>query len=142
MIVIRRATVEEVVPLRMIVLRPGLPEEASRWSGDLEEATAHFAAWDDGRLVGIATVMQRPWPGDGEGPAWQLRGMAVDPALRGTGVGRRLLDAVRDHVAAPVWCNARVTALGFYEREGWLAIGDVFEIAGAGPHVRMTVPAR
>lgn len=137
MVRVRVASVDEVVPLRMTVLRAGMPESASRWTGDLEADTTHFVATDGERIVGIASVMRRPWPGFGDGPGWQLRGMAVDPALRGTGVGRLVLDAVCAHVAAPVWCNARVTALGFYEREGWRPIGDVFEIPEAGPHVRM-----
>ena len=102
--------------------------------------TTHFAATVNDEIIGIASVMRRPWPGPGDGPAWQLRGMAVDPARRGSGVGRLLLDALRAHVGAPLWCNARLTAHGFYEREGWRPIGDAFEIPDAGPHVHMVRP--
>lgn len=140
MIRVRIATVDEVVPLRMTVLRAGMPEAASRWTGDLENTTAHFAALDNERIVGIASVMRRPWPGPGEGPGWQLRGMAVDPSVRGTGVGRLLLDAVCAHINAPLWCNARVSAQGFYERAGWIPVGGVFEIPEAGPHLWMLRP--
>ena len=40
-----------------------------------------------------------------------------------------------------VWCNARLSAAGFYERVGFGRVGGVFEIAGIGPHAVMTIAA-
>ena len=37
-----------------------------------------------------------------------------------------------------LWCNARVVALGFYERLGFVAEGPEFEIVPIGPHFVMT----
>jgi predicted GNAT family N-acyltransferase len=37
----------------------------------------------------------------------------------------------------PIWCNARVSAMGFYRKAGWTVESEEFEIEGVGPHVRM-----
>jgi hypothetical protein len=36
-----------------------------------------------------------------------------------------------------LWCNARLPAVGFYEKQGWITISDTFEIPTAGPHRKM-----
>ena len=49
--------------------------------------------------------------------------MATAPELQGQGVGTRVLRTAVDLVASAggtlIWCNARVSALGFYERAGF-----------------------
>ena len=76
--------------------------------------------------------------------AWQLRGMAVDVDLQGMGLGGRLLNYAMDD-ARPVgysmvmWCNARITAVGFYEKYGWKVCSDVFDVPLVGPHFKMKV---
>jgi predicted GNAT family N-acyltransferase len=73
--------------------------------------------------------------------AYQLRGMATEEVVRGTGVGKTLLEAaekfVRGTEVRRLWCNARVPAMGFYEKAGWRVVSEEFEIPTAGPHVRM-----
>ena len=139
---IRRGSAEDVIDLRHAVLRAGLPRETAIFDGDGAPGACHVIAVSaaDERVVGCATVHPRTWDG---APAWQLRGMATDPAVRATGVGRamllyleRLLTAESD--VRQLWCNARTPALGFYEQLGWRVVSDVFEIPTAGPHVRMT----
>jgi len=139
---IRRASIDEIVDLRHAILRAGLPRSEAIFPGDADATSRHYAAVDPaiGRVVGCATVHLNTWLGQ---PAWQLRGMATDPAVRGIGVGRRLLqfleqDLAADLAASPqLWCNARTPATGFYQRMGWSIVSDVFEIPTAGPHVRM-----
>ena len=36
------------------------------------------------------------------------------------------------------WCNARVPALAFYQRQGWQIMSEQFDIPTAGPHRKMT----
>ena len=67
----------------------------------------------------------------------QLRGMAVDGAHQGRGVGGALLSAVADALSGPLWCNARLRAVPFYARHGWHITSERFDIAGIGPHHRM-----
>lgn len=130
-------------PLRQQVLRPDSPPERVHLAVDDSPDTASFAARAaDGRVVGTAIVFPEPcpWLPDHQG-AWRLRGMATDPAYRNAGVGRRVLGTLLDHVAAHggtlVWCNARVPARRFYEREGFVTHGDVWDDPEIGPHVAM-----
>ena len=125
-VVVRRVPVETVRPLRLAVLRPSRPAEAAEWAGDAE--SVHLAAYDPaGRVVGAVSVRQ---------DTGQLRGMATDPAVRGQGYGAALLDAAV--AAGATWCNARLTAEGFYARHGWRRVGEEFVTADTGlVHVRM-----
>ena len=74
---------------------------------------------------------------------WRIRGVATDEVVRGMGVGGLILDAVLEHVGAEggglVWANVRLTAQAFYESRGFAVVGEVFEVPGVGPHVRMQV---
>jgi YbgC/YbaW family acyl-CoA thioester hydrolase len=66
--------------------------------------------------------------------------MAVLPAMRGTGVGRSVLDALtaaaREQGYAELLLHAQASAAGFYARAGFAARGPAFEEAGIA-HVEM-----
>jgi predicted GNAT family N-acyltransferase len=139
---IRTATADEVIALRQAVLRPGLPRAASVYDVDARPTTRHLVAIDgDTRVVGCATIFPEPFAGRTD--AWRLRGMAVAPELRGAGIGRKILAAIdrmmRGRPPVPLlWCNARVSAIGFYQRCGWTIVSGEFDVPGIGPHVNMT----
>jgi len=139
-------TVDEVpadvtYELRGAVLRPNGGEIT--WGGDDDPATFHLAArTEDGDVVGVVRFSPAPCPWRPLARApWQLRGMATDAAVRGSGAGRALIDHGLAQVAARggdlVWCDARVTAAGFYERMGFTVVTDEFDKPGIGPHVGM-----
>ncbi|MGH9126134.1 MAG: GNAT family N-acetyltransferase [Acidimicrobiales bacterium] len=152
---IRQVTAEATYPLRQQVLRPHQRVDEVGFPGENDPGTAHFAAFDGGgRIVGIATALhQGP---DGAIPAadpataadlagcWRLRGMAVDDDQRHLGIGAALLERVVDHVArhgaTALWCNARLSAAGFYRAAGLAPCGDSWEEPGIGPHVKMWRP--
>ena len=54
--------------------------------------------------------------------------MATDPTVRGPGAGRALVAEGLARVAARggdlVWCDARVAAVGFYERMGFTVVTE------------------
>jgi GNAT superfamily N-acetyltransferase len=130
--------VERILALRHRVLRQGLPADSARFPGDLDPGTVHLAALAGEEVVGCASYLPSPYAGE---PAWQLRGMATAEAWRGRGVGGLLLAGGERHLAGdPIglrWCNARVSAIGFYERHGWTVDSEEFAIPSAGPHRRM-----
>jgi hypothetical protein len=64
--------------------------------------------------------------------------MAVSVELQRRGVGAALVRVVCAEVHGPMWCNARLDAVGFYARMGWSAVGPVFDIGHHGLHQRMT----
>ena len=142
-IVVRRADVTEILPLRRAVLRPGYPVTASDY--DQDPHAVHVGAWDGATLVGCATVFPDPWPGPPPVPdAWRLRGMAVEPGRQGTGVGANVLAeavaAARAGGAPMLWANGRSTALGFYQRLGWRTAGAEFNASDTGlPHYPIVV---
>jgi predicted GNAT family N-acyltransferase len=139
--------VEEVAagvtyPLRGAVLRPGRPVEIP---GDDDPATFHLAARSaEGQVVGVVRFHPFPCPWRPDAAhAWQLRGMATDPAVRGTGAGRVLvaegLARVTRLGADLVWCDARAAASGFYERLGFRVVTEPYEISPIGPHLGMVI---
>jgi YbgC/YbaW family acyl-CoA thioester hydrolase len=69
--------------------------------------------------------------------------MAALRSLRGSGVGRAVLDALLQAAAArgdrEVRLHAQTSAQGFYARAGFLPIGAVFEEAGIA-HIEMARP--
>jgi predicted GNAT family N-acyltransferase len=138
---IRPVTAEEVRPLRHVVLRPGQAFEETVYPGD--DAGVHLGAFDGDRLVGIASLYEENRIG-GRAGGWRLRGMATDAGVRGAGFGAALLagcvEAVAEAGGAELWCNARMTAVGFYRRAGFEVASDEFDVPGIGAHVVMTRP--
>lgn len=134
--VFREDTADAIRPLRHRVLREGRPLEDAVFDGDDAPGTRHFLLYWVDDVVAVATIMARPFP-DGDGPALQLRGMAVAPEHQGKGLGAQLLVGITEAVSQPMWCNARASALPFYEKQGWTPVGETFEIEGIGPHSRM-----
>jgi GNAT superfamily N-acetyltransferase len=140
-VVVRRSTAEEVRPLRSLVLR-GHPAAAVP-AYDEDPVTVHVGAYAGDLVVGCASVFPEAY--EDEPAAWHLRGMAVDPAWQGEGVGRLVLTGVvaeaRSAGAPLLWANGRVQALGFYERLGWQVVGEQF-IHGESrlPHKLILLP--
>ena len=67
--------------------------------------------------------------------------MATEPELRGHGIGNAVLNALLDHVTARggglAWCSARLAAVNFYRRAGFVTRGEPFEEPFIGLHVFM-----
>ncbi len=137
---------EVTYPLRRAVLRPDGGEVI--WAGDEDAATFHLAArTPDGRVVGVVRFSRArcPWRPLATSP-WQLRGMATDAAVRGSGAGRAMVDdglrRVADRGGDLVWCDARTSAAGFYERMGFAVVTGTYDKPGIGPHVGMVAAVR
>jgi predicted GNAT family N-acyltransferase len=141
-LIVDEVPAETTHALRRGVLRPDGGEIT--WAGDEDPATFHLAARTaDGAVVGVVRFSPAACPWRSARAPWQLRGMATDPAVRGTGAGRALLVDGVARVAARggdlLWCDARVTAAGFYERMGFAVVTDPYDKPGIGPHVGMLI---
>ena len=125
------------VEIRHRLLRAGMPRSAVAMHGD-GEAT-WFGVIVDGAIEGTAGVFAEDSP-DGDS-RHRLRAMATSEAIRGSGLGRMLIDAVCDHVVADggssVWASARTSAAGFYTKLGFEITSEEYDVDGIGPHVRM-----
>lgn len=142
---VRKVSVRDIIPLRHKILRPGKPIETAYFEGDDEDTTVHLAFLDEmGNVIGCATFLQRPFPGEGKYQgenSYQVRGMAVDETHQGKGIGGKLLleglRIVSERKVSLVWCNARIEAVKFYEKFGFKTIGEAFTIPEVGEHYRM-----
>lgn len=138
---IGEAELEVILPLRAEVLRDGQPREDADFESDGDANTLHLVALEENGdgydVVGCVSLMVNSMSED---PAWthQLRGMAVAESHRSQGVGEALLQELdRRTPKQQLWCNARVPAQRFYERHGWTAVSEPFDVPHHGPHVGM-----
>jgi ribosomal protein S18 acetylase RimI-like enzyme len=71
----------------------------------------------------------------------QIRFMAVDPRCRNSGIGSSLLAGLEKRVkirgARYIILNSRESAIGFYEKNGYVKTGDADTLYGYLKHVRM-----
>lgn len=142
MVEVERVAAARTYALRQRVLRPHETIDQLALPGDDEPDSGHFAALDDGEVVGTASVRREPppWAPD-DTTAWRLRGMATADPWRNRGIGAAVLvavvDHVRDHGGGLLWCNARTPALTFYRRAGFTTRGEAWVDPVIGPHVAM-----
>ncbi len=144
--------------LRYEMLRKpmGGTKESARFDGDERLDSTHFLAWSGTELMGCSSLMRadnvslQSWFRPGTS-VYQLRGMAVAEGKQGQGIGKELLLAIHawadtpttrpawqeDRTLSDLWCNAREPAIGFYGKNGWKPIGDLFDIPNVGPHIVM-----
>ncbi|MDQ6807108.1 MAG: GNAT family N-acetyltransferase [Actinomycetota bacterium] len=120
--------------LRRAILRPH--ETVERVAAHEPADAFAVGAFAGERLVSVGFVSP-----DGEPGAWRVRGMATAEDARGQGAGTAVLDALVRHAnergASRVWCNARTPARSLYERAGFRAVSDEFQLPEIGPHVVM-----
>jgi GNAT superfamily N-acetyltransferase len=140
---VERVAARATFPLRQRVLRPHQTVDDLAQSGDDDPDSGHFAAIDAaGEIVGTASVYREPPPwSPGATEAWRLRGMATAEGQRSQGIGGDVLAAVIAHVRSAgggvLWCNARVPAVTFYRRAGFVTRGQPWDEPAIGPHVAM-----
>ena len=137
--IVREAQVDEIVNLRHVVLRAGLPIETSYFERDSFPGSFHAGAFDQTNFcVGCATLHLIPFESK---PALKLRGMAVAEGWRKSGVGTALLKFIENHAAEKLirvlWCEGRTPAVPFYKKNGWQAVGEEYFVPTAGPHFKM-----
>lgn len=113
----------------VFIIEQKVPRE-EEWD-DQDEGAEHFIAEDQqGRAVGCARLL----------PTGQIGRMAVLREQRGSGIGRRLLEAALDAARArgmrEVFLHAQTHAIEFYRKSGFIAHGDEFMEAGI-PHREM-----
>jgi predicted GNAT family N-acyltransferase len=117
---------------RVFIEEQGVPE-LDELDGKDGERT-HFLARDAaGRAIGCACL--RPY-----GAQHKAERVAVLPELRGSGLGRDLMEAVESHARAigarDLVLHAQAAVVAFYEKLGWQSVGPRFFEAGI-EHQRM-----
>ncbi|MGA0864071.1 MAG: GNAT family N-acetyltransferase [Ilumatobacteraceae bacterium] len=138
---VRAVSRDEIMDLRVRVLRKGTPVTHCNYPEDDYPDVVHLAIGGDDGPLATSTWFSKACPERPGVEAVQLKGMAVDDHLQGSGLGARLvevgLDLARSRGAAIIWARARDSALGFYERLGFEPAGPGFidEPTGMPHHI-------
>ena len=145
---VTQISTEDLLPLRMAVLRDGTPSQDPRYKQDEYPGCVHLGIYENQELIACSSWIPQEWPLDEHLPAVQLKGMAVAKHLQGSGVGAELLSAgvkrAEDDGAHYIWARARDSAIKFYTQNGFTVFGEQFvdEATGMGHHLVMKVTTR
>lgn len=136
--------------LRQRVLRPHQSIEVVARDNDIAGAISFGASESgDDRVLATATIYPEEPPAEltpivklaATRRAWRLRAVATEEHRRSEGLGKLVLDAIVDYIAASedvvLWCYARIGARDFYTREGFTSFGEIFVVAEFGSHIVM-----
>lgn len=132
--------VELTLDLRSRILRNGKPLTECSFPTDQIAGVFHLAFYVDEQIATIATFFPNYYR-DNSQLGYQLRGMATDHPFLGKGYGKQLIEFAINYIkntnAQYIWCNARSSAIKFYQKLGFELVSEEFEIAGVGPHYEM-----
>lgn len=121
--------------LRNAVLRRPLGLDLFQEDLTQENQQLHFGCFDaEHKLIACVIAVKL------QNNAIKLRQMAVAPEYQRQGHGHKLMIFLENHLRQRGWrkisLHARMTAVGFYQRMGYVSIGSTFQEVGI-PHVRM-----
>jgi phosphoribosylformimino-5-aminoimidazole carboxamide ribotide isomerase len=118
---IRRINADDTLQLRRDVLYPNRTLTEMKMDHDAEGL--HYGVFDQDQLVTVVSL----FPGQ---ESAQFRKLATAAAAQGKGFGKAVLahlaDFCRKHHIGLLWCNARDTAVSFYDQLGYTPVGDFF----------------
>ena len=127
---VTEAALADIMQLRVAVLRKGTPATDCNYPEDDYPDVVHFAIIHKGVAIATSSWFMKECPEKPGITAMQLKGMAVADELQGAGLGALLIDAgislATERGATIAWARARDSALGFYERLGFVSTGDGF----------------
>ncbi|MES2544976.1 MAG: GNAT family N-acetyltransferase [Bacteroidota bacterium] len=135
---IQKITAIETFPVRHPILRSGKPIATCHFDGDDLTTTTHFGLFIEENLIGVISIFEMKNPLFTADKQFQIRGMAVLEELQKKGFGADLVAHAEHFITSQkgnlIWFNARINAVGFYEKLGYTIIGNAFEIEGVGTH--------
>lgn len=128
--------IEQIAPivtrrLRREVLYPNQPIESILLEED--DAGIHFGLYEENKLIAVVSLFIR-------GQEAQFRKFATDTNHQNKGYGSQLLQYIIHYAhiegVQKIWCNARISAVPFYRKRGFTAIGNSF-IKGEIEYIKM-----
>ena len=118
---IKRIHWQETIPIRHKFLWPREQPEFCHVEGDAQ--AWHFGGFVNEQLVSVGSVYPH-------GECARLRKFATITEYQGKGIGSKLLAEVfstaKKNGVVCLWCNARESAISFYERFGMKPKGNKF----------------
>lgn len=130
---IRSIQWEEALPIRHKVLWPSKPALFCNVEGD--ESANHYGVYIKGKLVSVASIYVKD-------QVARLRKFATLVECQGCGIGSKLLTYIlndlKEFGIVIFWCDARKTAISFYEQFGMTIQGTEFNKSGVS-YVKMEI---
>jgi len=118
---IKSITWQETIPLRHKVLWPNKPPEFCKIDDD--EKGLHFGSFINNELICVASIYLKA-------DKARLRKFATDANFQNQGIGSNMLDFIirylKNTQTKVFWCDARESALGFYERFDMHKYSEIF----------------
>ncbi|MBT4836191.1 MAG: GNAT family N-acetyltransferase [Methylococcales bacterium] len=131
----------DILEIRQKLLRPTGTLENCIFPEDNDISTIHFASYLQQNITSIVSLINSPFPHKPSSNDWQIRAMATLPEYRKMGYATSLLEQCILHSTSKqsntLWCNARRHAVSFYQKFGFVMIGEEFNISDVGPHFLM-----
>ncbi|MCG3863254.1 MULTISPECIES: GNAT family N-acetyltransferase [unclassified Photobacterium] len=118
---IKRITWEQALAVRHQVLWPTKSALFCKVEGD--ETASHYGAFVNKQLVCVASIYR-------EGDMARLRKFATLVEYQGQGIGTAVIQYIFSYLETTnvthFWCDARTSAIGFYQHLGMTISGDTF----------------
>jgi predicted GNAT family N-acyltransferase len=121
MLKIKNIQASETWDLRHRVMAPNRPFDSIKLPKD--EEGLHFGLFDEEKLISVISLFV-------ENNTAQFRKFATELSEQGKGYGSILLKhiiekSIKNNIKN-LWCNARITALSFYEKFGFEAVSETW----------------
>ena len=130
---IKNHTVQSALQLRHLVLWPNQDPQFCQVAND--DSATHYGVFIEDNLVSVASVYI-------QGDSARLRKFATLQVHQEKGIGSKLLshiiERLKEQGISSFWCDARKSAIGFYNSFGMKTEGDEFSKSGM-PYVKMTM---
>jgi N-acetylglutamate synthase-like GNAT family acetyltransferase len=125
---------QQMIHLRYEILRKPLGLQFDQEELEKEKEDVLIGAFDDDRILGCCLLTRV------NDKTIRLRQMAVPNNMQGKGMGRALMvfaeNIARDYGYKKLIMHARITAVEFFEKQGYFSNGEEFEEVTI-PHIIM-----
>jgi predicted GNAT family N-acyltransferase len=122
---IEQITQELTWKIRQKELNPELPLAAIKLPED--DLGIHLGLFHNNKLITVVSLFEY-------GEVLQFRKFATDSEFQKMGFGKQMMEYIlayaNEHHFTKVWCNARSSASGFYEKFGFTETEDRFSKNG------------
>ncbi|MCF7919068.1 MAG: GNAT family N-acetyltransferase [Candidatus Cloacimonetes bacterium] len=130
----RSAEYRQAVYLRYKILRQPLGLHFTKEQLEEENGYIHITGEFEGKIIAYLYLI--PIPEN----RYCMRQVAVQEDFQGLGIGRKLVEfselIIKERHAAEMFMHARLTAIPFYEKLGYVKSGELFSAVGL-PHFEM-----
>ncbi len=139
--IIKRIKRETTYQIRHHVLRQNQPFDSCKLETDNIAGTFHLGALLNDKLISIATFCPEKQQAFTAERQMRLRAMATLDQYRKKGAGSAIISHAESVLKKDgieiLWCNARTSAQGYYDKLGFKTHGEVFAYPPIGPHIVM-----